>query len=262
MFTNIHIVLSEMRNYINDTEILERELLYVPTTKEQMERLSFEYADTDDTFHQFSIMAPSGVAPEISDLFTSATNLFDDLPQVDYGDEDLGQPISPEPFHLPDDIGYDEPHNMPDMPDMPFNDFGGDRSLSPPDSPEVGRKATSFETNEPFPGAGEGDSRFSVGGDVIPASSTSMDGPEELVPHQSFSKRTSVMHKFLEKSFKNDDEELVYQDLVRNKKRSTVAQTFFECLVLKSRNVIDLHQEQPYGDIIISKTDSFAVLTK
>lgn len=66
------------------------------------------------------------------------------------------------------------------------------------------------------------------------------------------------MQKFLEKSFK-ESEELSYQKLVENRKRSTVAQTFFELLVLKSRNIIDLKQEQPYGEILITKTENFAI---
>ena len=40
----------------------------------------------------------------------------------------------------------------------------------------------------------------------------------------------------------------------RGKKVHTVAGTFFELLVLKSRNLIDLDQEEPYADILIQKT--------
>jgi hypothetical protein len=42
--------------------------------------------------------------------------------------------------------------------------------------------------------------------------------------------------------------------LVAGQPKKVVAGTFFEFLVLKTRNRIDLKQEQPYGDILVSKT--------
>jgi len=41
---------------------------------------------------------------------------------------------------------------------------------------------------------------------------------------------------------------------VAGQPKKVVAGTFFEFLVLKTRNRIDLKQEQPYGDILVSKT--------
>lgn len=77
------------------------------------------------------------------------------------------------------------------------------------------------------------------------------------------------MHKFLSSSFGKEKMQLNYLEMIVEKKRNTgkntifffllkifieVVGTFFELLVLKSRNIIDLQQEIPYGDIIIKKT--------
>jgi chromatin segregation and condensation protein Rec8/ScpA/Scc1 (kleisin family) len=56
--------------------------------------------------------------------------------------------------------------------------------------------------------------------------------------------------------FQPDKEVLKYQDMVDGKLRKTVAGTFFELLVLKTMDVIDVRQDQPYGDIFVTKTVS------
>lgn len=243
----------EMRNNLNNTEVLERDMQFIPTLPSQMERLAFEYADSDENFHQFSILAPAGVAPELSQLFFEATNMYEDLPQVeappgpDAGG--FGMPQTPEPFDLP-------PDDFPDIaPPAPGLEDGPDDYASPPlPDTEVARRASSFAGPEPFD---EGDSRFSVGPMDQSMKDVEPSQEPELVQVESFSKRTGIMHRFLERSFEPGVEELCYQDLVENKKRSTVAQTFFELLVLKSRDVIDLTQEEAFGPIAIRKTEHF-----
>lgn len=80
------------------------------------------------------------------------------------------------------------------------------------------------------------------------------------------------MHAFLHKTI-GDEASISYFELVkyvgqnnnvvclvnnfiRGKKAHTVAGTFFELLVLKTKDHIDLKQEAPYADILISKTVS------
>ena len=48
-----------------------------------------------------------------------------------------------------------------------------------------------------------------------------------------------------------------YQDFVRGKNRRPVVGCFFELLVLKTQGVIDLEQNDPYGEITIKQTDTF-----
>lgn len=223
-----------------------------------MSRLAYEYANSDENFHQFSIVPEAGFAPELCELFTSAANMFDDLPQTEpEGPQDLQPDV--EPFNFPDNVDIDE---QPDY-DLPeeFPSMGGDISMSPPhDGPEVRRNDSSID-NQDIPLA-DPDSHFSIEDIKTPSDAPSGETMEEYLPHVSFSKRTSVMHKFLEKSFDNaeDDDKLSYQTLVEGKKRSTAAQTFFELLVLKSRDIISLEQNEPYGEIFISKTDKFTSL--
>jgi cohesin complex subunit SCC1 len=73
-----------------------------------------------------------------------------------------------------------------------------------------------------------------------------------------WSERTRKMHKFLRSSFGPHKQSLSYLEMVDQKKRKTVVGTFFEVLVLKSMNVIDVKQAEPYGDITIIKGPHFA----
>jgi cohesin complex subunit SCC1 len=75
----------------------------------------------------------------------------------------------------------------------------------------------------------------------------------------SFSERTQKMGQYLEKSF-STEERLSFNALFEGKNKRTVAVAFFELLVLKSNKLIDLQQDEPYGDIIITKTDAFVQL--
>eukprot|EP00483_Globobulimina_turgida_P006743 UN06754 len=40
-------------------------------------------------------------------------------------------------------------------------------------------------------------------------------------------------------------------------KKETVAGIFYELLVFKNSDLVDLQQDEPYGDITISKTSNF-----
>mmetsp|Transcript_30880 Transcript_30880/g.77539 ORF Transcript_30880/g.77539 Transcript_30880/m.77539 type:complete len:262 (+) Transcript_30880:57-842(+) len=74
--------------------------------------------------------------------------------------------------------------------------------------------------------------------------------------HESWSANTLKMHKFLDRVL-TTQENVSYEQIVEGKKRKTVAQSFFELLVLKTGGFIDVQQEEPFGDILISKTTQF-----
>jgi len=82
---------------------------------------------------------------------------------------------------------------------------------------------------------------------------------EELVPVESWSERTLRMQRFLRQMFDSAPsiKELSFKALVEGQSKKVVAGTFFEFLVLKTKNRIDLRQEYPYGDILVSKTPKF-----
>eukprot|EP01116_Phalansterium_solitarium_P021990 TRINITY_DN7087_c0_g1_i3.p1 TRINITY_DN7087_c0_g1~~TRINITY_DN7087_c0_g1_i3.p1 ORF type:complete len:519 (+),score=257.64 TRINITY_DN7087_c0_g1_i3:169-1725(+) len=84
------------------------------------------------------------------------------------------------------------------------------------------------------------------------------EGPVDTTLPDSWSERTKRMHKFLSTTFEAQAADtLSYNELVRGKVRKTVVGTFFELLVLKTRDVVQLEQHQPYGDITVSRTATF-----
>ena len=52
---------------------------------------------------------------------------------------------------------------------------------------------------------------------------------------------------------RNHADSLVYQDMTRGKSRQLAAECFFKLLKLKSMDVVELEQEEPFADIVISK---------
>lgn len=79
-----------------------------------------------------------------------------------------------------------------------------------------------------------------------PESSTSPDPT-------TWSERTIKMHSFLDKLFVNNSE-ISYMGMVKEKDRKLVVGTFFEVLVLKTKDIIEVDQSKAYGDIKITKT--------
>jgi len=70
--------------------------------------------------------------------------------------------------------------------------------------------------------------------------------------------KTIKVLSILNESFKSkDEEELSLDSMLVGRKPLTAARTFFEILVLTSKDLIDVYQETPYDDIKIKKTDQF-----
>ena len=75
---------------------------------------------------------------------------------------------------------------------------------------------------------------------------------------KKWSIRTKKMLSFLKGKMKEKgSSEISYQELVDGKTRNVAAGTFFEALVLKSHNFVELNQSSPYGDIKIKKGKHF-----
>lgn len=72
----------------------------------------------------------------------------------------------------------------------------------------------------------------------------------------SWSKRTEKMFQWLDNNFQDQDE-ISYEAMVKGKKRRTAVGCFYELLVLKSHDFIQVEQPEAHGDIAISKTDKW-----
>jgi len=76
---------------------------------------------------------------------------------------------------------------------------------------------------------------------------------------ETWSERTRRMHRYLSNNFTPENEELSYLEMVKGRKRKIVIGTFFELLVLKTKDIVDIQQSEPYGDILIRKTNIFDI---
>eukprot|EP01088_Endostelium_zonatum_P002332 TRINITY_DN1286_c0_g2_i1.p1 TRINITY_DN1286_c0_g2~~TRINITY_DN1286_c0_g2_i1.p1 ORF type:complete len:612 (-),score=207.32 TRINITY_DN1286_c0_g2_i1:25-1860(-) len=86
--------------------------------------------------------------------------------------------------------------------------------------------------------------------------------PEEAeMPVVLISPQTHQMLSVLKREFNmkggGEEGQLVFNDVLKGKIKVVVARAFFELLVLKSGNFVDLEQESAYGDIRIKKTANF-----
>lgn len=74
----------------------------------------------------------------------------------------------------------------------------------------------------------------------------------------SWSKRTQKMMANLRTGFEAQ-EELSFNDMTHKKSRRTAAACLFELLVLKTKDFVQIQQDEPYGDIIVRPTDRLLV---
>jgi hypothetical protein len=74
---------------------------------------------------------------------------------------------------------------------------------------------------------------------------------------QSLTEKTEKFRRYLSENIKGDS--ITFRDLVKGKKRSVAALSFYELLVLKSTQppTIELEQTENYGEITITKTPAF-----
>ena len=75
-------------------------------------------------------------------------------------------------------------------------------------------------------------------------------------PNKHLNKRAKTMVSILNKNF-NKNDNVGFFELTKRNGRKNLAQKFYSLLVLKKYEIIDLSQDEHYGDIIISKGDKF-----
>jgi len=129
------------------------------------------------------------------------------------------------------------------------------------DTTDLGSPITHFEDTT-FDGLGR-DEEPPLEGEEIPSEERVEEAgiTYEETELLAWTERSVRMVHFLDKNFtsaeKEGERELSLQELVKGKSKRVVAGTFFEFLVLKTKNLIDMKQEEPYGEIKILKTANF-----
>ncbi|TPX71394.1 hypothetical protein SpCBS45565_g01097 [Spizellomyces sp. 'palustris'] len=89
--------------------------------------------------------------------------------------------------------------------------------------------------------------------------------PEELSPpieeveeetQYGFSKSTISTIRSLQTAFDEEGVDLSFNALTASARRTEAARLFFELLVLKTKDIVDVEQQEAYGDIIIHSKDA------
>ncbi|KNC97866.1 uncharacterized protein SPPG_06860 [Spizellomyces punctatus DAOM BR117] len=89
--------------------------------------------------------------------------------------------------------------------------------------------------------------------------------PEELSPpieeaeeetQFGFSKSTISTIRSLQTAFDEEGVDLSFNALTASARRTEAARLFFELLVLKTKDIVDVEQQEPYGDIVIHSTEA------
>eukprot|EP01114_Cavostelium_apophysatum_P022836 TRINITY_DN8400_c0_g1_i4.p1 TRINITY_DN8400_c0_g1~~TRINITY_DN8400_c0_g1_i4.p1 ORF type:complete len:320 (+),score=92.53 TRINITY_DN8400_c0_g1_i4:419-1378(+) len=217
-----------IRKGLSDTSDIVRDIVPAPASKKAMVRKEKEIAGIE-----VILRAPimEGLAPELLNLF-SRNMVSVEAPVEAAKVREEYEPATPgKPTGDVDDYPQPEEPYYPEM-NVPEMEYTGG-------VPEAGEPEIGYPTGE------------TTEGDVAATS-----------PTEGLSDQTRRMHKFLKTRFTEaqEKENLSYLEMIEGRRRKTVVGTFFELLVLKTTNYINLKQEEPYGDITISKTAQFDVL--
>jgi len=216
-----------MSKTIKDTSSLLRRLERAPPTRELMRLRQIEIESGPISF--FKNPNDPFLAPELSKLIQRTMCRRDQIELPPVLEESSSSDIEARRKELEREEEYIPPVSVPEPPiaDESFPD------IPPPPS-------TTTETGE--------ESKVT----------TKEAEEEEEVKGLVITHRTAAVYEYLTKNFdETGNQNLSFLDLIKDKKRSTVAITFFELLNIRSKNCINVKQDQFYGDIIISKTEFF-----
>eukprot|EP00029_Vermamoeba_vermiformis_P009284 TRINITY_DN4580_c0_g1_i1.p1 TRINITY_DN4580_c0_g1~~TRINITY_DN4580_c0_g1_i1.p1 ORF type:complete len:508 (+),score=133.45 TRINITY_DN4580_c0_g1_i1:43-1566(+) len=206
-----------MKRRIEDPSDTLRELEIAPVNKKQMLRKEREIAGPEELF-----LRPNDddLPAFLRDAFTR--NMKTDKPDLpELGEEEQGS-----------DIARREEE---DIMEHDFGDFGA------PEFEERRRSPAREEEpeEEPF--------------EDLPTQQRIEEEVQDNIS-TSVSLKTRRMQAFLEQSF-STDADLNFNQMFANKPRRTAASAFFELLVLKSKGYIEINQQEPYGDITVTRSD-------
>lgn len=78
------------------------------------------------------------------------------------------------------------------------------------------------------------------------------------VEDKRLNRRTHALLTTLDKQFEKEDSVGLLTMLKKNQSRKQAAAMFYTCLVLKKHSMVDVNQEEPYADIMLSRGSNFA----
>mmetsp|Transcript_20182 Transcript_20182/g.56780 ORF Transcript_20182/g.56780 Transcript_20182/m.56780 type:complete len:579 (+) Transcript_20182:66-1802(+) len=168
-----------------------------------------------------------------------------DLP---YDNDDMGGDLGEPAEQFRKDEAFETSLHL-DHPDMTAHPGEGADVLAPLDDGDL--------PNVSFENFGDPVEDFAHDDPLDDAGHAADDGQAPAT--KNWSKNTAKLHHILSSAFDSTNrEELSFNRITRNKKRITVARTFFELLVLQNSSTVSLHQAAAYDDIRIKKTDFFS----
>ncbi|PRP85184.1 double-strand-break repair protein [Planoprotostelium fungivorum] len=207
------------KSQLDDTSDLVRDIVPTPPNKKAMLHREREIAGADSVYNRPAV---AGLAPALQNLFKNVAR--DGLPfRIDVTESRPERARGQEEDAMETDLGQ---YDAPPIDDEP--NYGGEAAYEP--EPSQAEPASQIEQEQ--------------------------EGSAASLDPTTWSERTIKMHNYLGTLF-NDSDELKYLKMVENKPKRVVIGTFFEILVLKTKDVIDVRQDQPYKDITITKTANF-----
>ena len=226
-----HIANIDIKANLNDTKDIVAELSMVPPTKRRM---------FDDSRYSIMLSDPNRACFTI-DLPENLHHLF------------AREGVST--FEGAQDFGVEEAEELRGASEIrsPQHDIGDFGEI---ERPEGEKSATEIGFGDAFDG-GEGYEIVEGDGgmDSFRDESTSASRISEEARRENWSRNTAKVHEHLLRQFDaSGGKPLSFNKSTRNFKRSAVAGMFFELLVLKNSDTIDVLQGEPYGDIEIRKT--------
>ncbi|KAJ3010754.1 UNVERIFIED_CONTAM: hypothetical protein HDU68_002000 [Siphonaria sp. JEL0065] len=89
--------------------------------------------------------------------------------------------------------------------------------------------------------------------ELVAAEEEEEEANVSLTNGASMSRSTMTTIELLQHKFVTSDSVTLYQMLPRNPNRSEAARMFFEVLVLKTKDLVGVQQDEPYGSIVVTE---------
>ncbi|XP_076239428.1 RAD21 cohesin complex component verthandi [Calliopsis andreniformis] len=181
------------------------------------------------------------IAPEIPEIPTTETLVAPE------------EPVAP-PAPVEPEISVAPPAEMPQMENMGYDQaqapvpyMGYDEQPPPPVTPAVSERGPATPWNH---------EDYEFPPSVGPQEEQQVDETYEQFEERVLNKRAAHMYHVI-KSKLDTKEKLTLAEMAYKNNRKQVAQKFYTLLVLKKFQVLELHQEYPYAEIVVKKGPKF-----
>ncbi|XP_076628581.1 RAD21 cohesin complex component verthandi isoform X1 [Colletes latitarsis] len=206
-----------------------------------------------------SVSEISGIVPPVEEIemiapVPDAPLIFPQIPEIPSTEtlvapEELvpSTPAEPEvsavpPTEMPqmENMGYDQA-----QPQVPY--LGYDEHPAPPHTPAISERGPATPWNH---------EDYEFPPSVGPQEEQQVDETYEQFEERVLNKRAAHMYHVIKSKLDTKDR-LTLAEMAYKNNRKQVAQKFYTLLVLKKFQVLELHQEYPYADIIVGKGSKF-----